>query len=249
MRTFCLGDIHGGYLALVQVLERSGFNYDNDRLIFLGDVTDGWSETFECINELLKIKNLIHILGNHDQWTLAWMNSQLRYGYSGEGSAWISQGGKETIESYVKHGILLSENDKDIVYINDDFVKHKKFLESAKLYHIENNKLFVHAGFDWKKPIEESTSHDLLWSRKFYETSFIYNSQKNKFKDYEEIYIGHTPTIVKKTDQPLFVSNVVHLDTGAAYTGRLTIMNIDTKEYFQSDTLPELYPNEKGRNK
>jgi serine/threonine protein phosphatase 1 len=248
MRTFALGDIHGGYRALIQVLQRAGFDYERDKLIFLGDVTDGWSETFECINELLKIKNLIHILGNHDDWTLSWMNSQLRYGYSGEGSSWLSQGGRETIESYVKHGILLSENDKDIVYITDDFVRHKKFLESAKLYHVEGNKLFLHAGFDWRNPIEKSIKHDLIWDRRFYHTTFIYESQKIKFNGYDEIYIGHTTTTYRNTDKPLFVSNVIHLDTGAAYKGRLTLMNIETKEYFQSDPLIELYPNERGRN-
>jgi serine/threonine protein phosphatase 1 len=37
------------------------------------------------------------------------------------------------------------------------------------------------------------------------------------------------------------------MDTGAAFTGALSIMDIDTKEYWQSD-LPSLYPDENGRN-
>jgi len=37
------------------------------------------------------------------------------------------------------------------------------------------------------------------------------------------------------------------MDTGAGWNGRLTIMNTDTKEYFQSDKVNDLYPNERGR--
>lgn len=33
-----MGDIHGAYKALQQCLERSKFNYENDKLIQLGDV-------------------------------------------------------------------------------------------------------------------------------------------------------------------------------------------------------------------
>ena len=42
--------------------------------------------------------------------------------------------------------------------------------------------------------------------------------------------------------------NIWNVDTGAAFKGKLTAINIDTKAYFQSDDLPSLYSNEKGRN-
>jgi len=32
------------------------------------------------------------------------------------------------------------------------------------------------------------------------------------------------------------------LDTGASYSGRLTLMNVETKEYFQSSIIKDLYP-------
>ena len=43
--------------------------------------------------------------------------------------------------------------------------------------------------------------------------------------------------------------NVWNIDTGAAFTGKLSGVNVNTKEVFQSDDLPSLYPNETGRNK
>lgn len=42
MRRFVVGDIHGAHKALVQCLERSGFNRDEDFLVSLGDLCDGW---------------------------------------------------------------------------------------------------------------------------------------------------------------------------------------------------------------
>ena len=65
-RRFVVGDIHGAHKALVQCLKRSNFNYEEDELICLGDVADGWTEVPELFDELLKIKKLIYIMGNHD---------------------------------------------------------------------------------------------------------------------------------------------------------------------------------------
>ena len=68
MKTFVMGDVHGAYKALKQCLERASFDYQNDCLIQLGDIADGGNEVYECVEELLKIKNLVAIKGNHDDW-------------------------------------------------------------------------------------------------------------------------------------------------------------------------------------
>jgi serine/threonine protein phosphatase 1 len=44
------------------------------------------------------------------------------------------------------------------------------------------------------------------------------------------------------------MANVWNVDTGAAFEGPLTIMDVKTKEFWQSEPLPNLYPTEKGRN-
>jgi serine/threonine protein phosphatase 1 len=65
---------------------------------------------------------------------------------------------------------------------------------------------------------------------------------------YSEIYIGHTPTTRIKETIPVNKACVWNIDTGAAFVGPLTILDIETKNYWQSEPLPQLYPNEKGRN-
>ena len=65
---------------------------------------------------------------------------------------------------------------------------------------------------------------------------------------YSVIYIGHTPTTRINQTTPVNKACVWNVDTGAAFKGPLTILNVETKAFFQSDLLPVLYPNEIGRN-
>jgi serine/threonine protein phosphatase 1 len=69
-----------------------------------------------------------------------------------------------------------------------------------------------------------------------------------RLKLYNEIYIGHTPVTKINKSIPIQMANVWNIDTGAAFLGPLSILDVETKEYWQSDTLPILYPDEKGRN-
>src|SRR5688572_5824103 len=68
MRTLVMGDIHGAYKAMAQCLDRANFDPSGDTLIQLGDVTDGYPDVYECVEELLKIPHLISLKGNHDDW-------------------------------------------------------------------------------------------------------------------------------------------------------------------------------------
>ena len=76
-KTYVVGDIHGAYLALKNLLDQVSFDYDNDKLIALGDVCDGWSQTPEAIELLLSIKNLVYVQGNHDEWAVQFLNSPM----------------------------------------------------------------------------------------------------------------------------------------------------------------------------
>ena len=55
MRTLVIGDIHGAYKALLQVLELAKIT-TNDHLIFLGDIADRWSETPKVYDFLIDLQ-------------------------------------------------------------------------------------------------------------------------------------------------------------------------------------------------
>lgn len=224
MRTFVVGDIHGAYRALSQCLERAQFDYEKDHLICLGDVCDGWPEIREAIDELLKIKNLTYILGNHDYWTLEWM----KYGVADK--IWLTQGGRATVQSY--------DNAPDRT--------HQSFLEKALSYFVLDNSLFVHAGIDPLQPITQQGIDAFLWDRNLARTAlhFYDRAIESALTDYDEVYVGHTPISFRK---PVMGGGVWLMDTGAGWAGRLSMMDIKSKDVFQSDPVPELYPGKRGR--
>lgn len=242
MRTVVVGDIHGGLKALVQLLERANVT-KNDALIFVGDYVDGWSESAQVIQnliELSKTNTCIFIKGNHDVWCEQWLATGI------ENRVWLDHGGLETIESY--RGIS-----------DDEKQQHLDFFEGMPLYHIDSEKrLFVHAGFTSMHGVEkEYDKVNFYFDRTLWEMALTMDKRieknseiyPNRLKNYSEIYIGHTPTINFKHDKPMKAVNVWNVDTGAAFTGKLSAIDIETKDVFQSDILMELYPNELGRNK
>lgn len=241
MRTFVIGDIHGGLLALEQVLQKAAIT-TADKLIFLGDYVDGWSQSPQVIDKLIELQsqqNVICIRGNHDELLLQW----LREGKDNE--QWYNHGGEATVTAYEK----LNKTHKEI---------HIRFLESLDDYHLDTqNRLFVHAGFTNMNGVDyEYFSKLFYWDRTLWETALALDENMSKehkfypqrFTLYSEIYIGHTPVSRINQTVPINKACVWNIDTGAAFKGPLTIMNIDTKEIWQSDPLNELYPNEKGRN-
>ena len=251
MKTFVIGDIHGGYRALVQVLERAGFDYENDKLISVGDVADGWSETAEALEHLIeKVKNLVYVKGNHDEWTQRFLKLTLKTGPSDYNYNWYRQGGKATYHSYYDKPELVD--------------KHIKFFEDALLYYIDDkNRIFMHAGFDPNVPLDKQFFMDVgqtdkdenatfYWDRAFWR-HMVSRDKIGNVQDvwdkWTEIYIGHTPT-GREYDhmQPVNLGNVWNMDTGAGYDGSISMMNLETKEIFQSDPVYDLYPDEMGRN-
>ena len=254
MRRFVCGDIHGAHKALIQCLERSGFNKNEDQLIQLGDVADGWNEVYECVEELLSIKNLVAIRGNHDKWFAEWMV------YGAHPSYWL-QGGIGTLESYCKNtdsqfdgsghaGYKTSLNTAVIPQSHKDF-----FMETQKPYYIDHmNNLFVHGGYDRTDYISNQlamNSENFWWDRSLWDQaqSCAPGVKLKTTDEFKKIFIGHTATERKYKDlKPVESGGVWNLDQGAGWSGKLTLMNIDTEEYFQSDLVSELYTDQHGRN-
>ncbi len=241
-RTFVIGDIHGGLKALLQVLNKIEVT-EKDTLIFMGDYVDGWSEAAQVVNFLIDLSqkfDCIFIKGNHDVWCENWLKDA-----NDVNPSWFMHGGKETMESY--EGFSVSEKES-----------HLQFFQHAKMYHLDNNnRLFLHAGFTSMHGVTKETyTHQFCTDRTLWEMALVVNKKigledvlyPKRLKHYEEIYIGHTPTTNYGKKVPMNAINVWNVDTGAAFKGKVTAMNIDTKAFVQSDTLPSLYPNEKGRN-
>ena len=241
-RTLVIGDIHGALKALKQVLELASVSKE-DTLIFLGDYVDGWSQAAQVVDfviELSQNQSCHFIKGNHDVWCETWLRT-------GEANhTWLQHGGRETIESYAGH----DEASK---------LRHLIFFESMRYFIVDDlNRLFIHAGFtSMHGPENEMSAAIVNWDRTLWELALAKDPNispespyyPKRLKLYEEIYIGHTPTLFVGEDLPLNACNVWNIDTGAAFYGKLTILDVDSKEYWQSEGVRVLYPDEKGRNR
>lgn len=241
-RTLVFGDIHGGLKALVQLLERVS-PAENDRLLFLGDYVDGWSESAFVIEFLIGLSQkheCIFIRGNHDVWCQEWLANNV------VNEIWFLHGGKSTIESYQNIAIATKQ-------------KHLDFFNAMKDYFVdENNNLYIHAGFSsMHGPSKEHYQTNFSWDRTLWEMALTMDNRIKKdslsypkrLLLFNEIYIGHTPTLHYDVDVPMQGCNVWNIDTGAGFHGKLSCIDVATKEFWQSDVVQTFYENEKGRNK
>ena len=273
-RTLVIGDIHGALKALQQVLQRVSYDIYEDQLIFLGDYVDGWSESAQVVEFLLELEQLsvhkpIFLRGNHDVWCQEWLNTGVQK------DLWVMQGGQATIESYIATGHLVKQEHKDFFnklhnfYIDDQnrgFV-HGGFRSKNGLGHEAYNSDYYWDRTLWELVLALHNNYKAISRLKELdqEDDFdeFFRPNPYRFEKHKEIYIGHTATTnwINKPHLPEFKHqkdsgpikvpmhrcNVWNMDTGAGFNGRLTIMDIDTKELFQSDSVKALYPKEHGR--
>lgn len=147
----------------------------------------------------------------------------------------VTSWGSATLESYRDN--------------KEDYINHLSFLEKIPNYFKLDNYLFVHAGLKLNIDIELQNNSDLYWGRDLIYDFVERRNQNPILKNYDKVFIGHTPVQnFFNMDKPLIIGNLYNLDTGAAFDGKITIYDLDTNNYYQSDAIMKMYPNHKGRN-
>lgn len=228
MKKYFITDIHGCFDEFMQLLGIIKFDSDKDLLICGGDVCDRGPKSAEVIKYLVDLpKHHILLKGNHCDWL------EQDYIEKKPHHMWLHQGGSETINSLRKYK-------DDLTFLNTYFKRVQNY------YIDEENRLFIHAGFTSNKGVKhESRASNYYWDRTLWNglwTSLqvpINNKFKEKLYLYKEIFKGHDPTLHFKSLEPINIENVWNCDTGCAYGGRLTIMDIDSKQYWQVNSLKQ----------
>lgn len=225
MRTYVLGDLHSNYRGLIQLFEKVNFNYNEDKLYFIGDIFDGGADQAnECLNELLKIKHFYPCMGNHDLWVKNWIHTHKA------NKTWLKSGGVRTIES---------------LYNNVNYLDQlNQYFNKTKYWYNYNNYFICHAGFDTRKSVTSQKEINFAINRSLYQKAITSVNKKLKFNynnvefKFNTVVIGHTPTLWHKPD---FLPNVINIDTGSANGGKLTLLDLNSLEYFQSEYTKKLY--------
>lgn len=218
-----IGDIHGRLDLLDRLLARLG----SRRIVVMGDVIDRGPDTRGVIDRLIA-RNALGILGNHEQWLLAWIH--------GEGlDDWAikpKMGGLATLRSYGVVGETQSELESQAWRIPRD---HRHFLESlaiaCDLEVLRERYWLVHAGLPMHVPLTgvpfdrvvpylaDTHAHDLLWAS---------NDPEAMLPLDRPVVMGHQPR-----DEPLDTGDVIAIDTGAGTLngGRLTALLLPERRF------------------
>jgi serine/threonine protein phosphatase 1 len=207
-RIFAIGDIHGCYDPLLELLDRVPIDWSRDQLVFMGDYIDRGPKSFEVVDHLVELKALhpgiVFLKGNHEQMLADYLSGKDRMTY-------LYNGGQQTLDSYMMHAR------QAIRYPIPD--QHLRFFESLALFHETENYIFVHAGLRQDVPLDQQGPEDLLWIRE----KFIYTTQSFG----KRVVFGHTPF-----DEPLVEPNKIGIDTGAVFGNKLTCLQLPEEKFF-----------------
>ena len=234
MATYVISDIHGEYDKFRELLLKIKLK-SSDTLYILGDVVDRGPHPVKVLKQLMKMPNVVCIVGNHELMALECLEF-LRQEITDESIAkldartliniltWQRNGSQTTIEEFRK---LDREEQQEII----DFIRDFEIYEELSV--AGNEYLLVHAGlgnFSPEKDIEDYSLNDLVWERPDYDIPYF---------DDMFVVTGHTPTLmIDGNPKPGYIyrkNNHIAIDCGACFPGgRLAAICLDTGEEFYS---------------
>ena len=259
-RRLCIGDIHGCYDKLMDVLDRCKFS-DSDILYSTGDFTDRGNQNVKVLDFLLSLENFKPVCGNHDLWNYEYLSNSISRDSL---DCWVNWNGgrltyreehKQPLEWKQKVAGWLSEIPYRID-LGDRMIIHSVChcntynwidipLDEITMATLKLSNLIRDEVYDdqvWSRSIIPACEGYLpIGSKKINEAEFDYFRKLcDPIYNGEKIYIiGHTPL-----DHPFFDRKlgIIGIDTGAfcsnevyGVDGYLTVLDMDTFEYWQSD--------------
>lgn len=208
MRIFAVGDIHGCYDKLLELLGKMPCQ-SKDTIVFLGDYIDRGEDNKKVVEYLIKLKagrsegETIFLKGNHEKMFLDYLKGK-------RSEEFLQNGGGMTLKSYTV---------RDSIEIPDS---HMKFFNNLRLYYETEDYIFVHAGLAPAVSLPYQREEDLLWIR----GEFVFSG----FRFGKKVIFGHTAT---KDFLPFFDTNKIGIDTGAVYGGYLTAIQLPEEKIYQ----------------
>lgn len=203
MKRWIVGDIHGCFFTLKTLLKRFEDDYDQNLLVFVGDLIDRGPfsrEVVGIVRSLVDNKKAICLRGNHEQMAID------AHKNSADAPLWLYNGGNECLESYARHENQL-KSDVD-------------WFSTLPLSFQDDDWFIVHAGVNSDFPLSDQTGQDLLWIR----NKFLMD--KTDFG--KMVVFGHTPM-----KDVFISDNRIGVDTGCVFGNKLSAFCLETKEIRQ----------------
>ncbi|MDB4311986.1 metallophosphoesterase [bacterium] len=207
-RDFVMGDLHGCYDLLMTRLEEIEFDREKDRLFAVGDLVDRGTKSLKCL-ELIFEPWFHSVLGNHEEMMFCGLLDES----AGEYQCWVQNGGLWHLD-YLNN----AHNEAYLLEIlaGARYVMPLAFQIDTKEGHTVG---ILHADPPefWNEALIRDLRMSTLWGRHRWQSK-----NTRAVKDIYKVYVGHTPT----GGGIVTLGNVHYIDTGAQWTGELTILEI-----------------------
>ena len=249
MATIAIGDIHGNYRALANLLQKvlSEIHRD-DALVFLGDYIDRGPDSKGCIEEIIRLSveaafSVVTLRGNHEEWLLATMDDYAKHSWLLGADAF------ETVASYspaAAEKLRVAVDEAGTRLITDDVAlpyeaffeavpdSHRRFFGGLRLFHKAEGAIFVHAGVDPDGgALEEQNSRELTWG-------LVHNFPQG-YRGPDKVVYGHRNNCVidgSGWPRPRIVNELTY-GIDSISTGVLTAIRMPDGKVFQSERFSQ----------
>ncbi|MFO1442408.1 serine/threonine protein phosphatase [Bacillus sp. Bva_UNVM-123] len=231
-RMLAISDIHGNLEKFERLLELVQYDKNEDQLLLLGDFVDRGPHSRAVLNKVIQLKTegAIALIGNHEKMMIE--------AFQGDPMClkrWYYNGGIKTLQNY---GYDIDKDDADywyttdempeLIQINDDIRTHIEFLKELPFFYETDTHIFVHAGVHPETPIRSTDPHTLVWIREEFHLGY---------KGEKTVVFGHTPTNYLHDSNDVYFgkNNIIGIDGGCAYGGRLNCLDVESKQVFYVD--------------
>lgn len=201
-RDFIIGDLHGEFNLLQAEMKQVRFDTKVDRLFSVGDLIDRGEESLLCL-QMIDAPWFFPVLGNHEDLMLKGLQDRASFGL------WMMNGGDWI-------------NAEDINEVNRLAIQVEQTLPlSITVATKKGNIGICHAqppSLNWNDthtPDKEQVQ-GMIWGR-----DWIQDPHRPYVENIGRTYHGHT-----FTEHPTLLGNVAFIDTGAVFTGNLTMMEL-----------------------
>lgn len=210
-RLIAIGDIHGCFHTLKNLLAKVNYASATDILVFVGDYIDRGPFSCEVVEF---IKHLQHQVGKDKCVCLRGNHEQMAIDAGGtEDPLWMQNGGYATIYSYEKAGI--------------DIANSISWFKTLPLVYDTPEIIFCHAGLA-KPQLKDNTEFDILWSREWL---------KDTEPREKQVVFGHTPN--RKGLAYAVPTGDICIDSACYYGGSLCALVINEDGTSESVYAPK----------
>ncbi len=230
-RVLAVGDLHGEYHVLMKALHALEFDFERDRLIFLGDLHDRGRSPEKCL-DLLREPWVDSVLGNHELMLLDSVAPDGALSGDGNGSfdAWMLNGGEWALDAPQEElaqwrGLLLEK-------LSLNWLVERRDGRRALVCHAEPDPKDLEDVLAVRnRPVatRQLLGSPTVWGRRILRVAhddglsrLLKQRQLHWLEGVLFSVHGHT-----QLETAGWVNNLLFADTGAVYGNRLTLVDLD----------------------